>query len=132
MCLSRTRCEFGTRTDPLFTHVPDLLIRLAMCAVPIAMSRHDQVAMSAAIALFMGTLDGFARRWGSCSARSFSAEPQGLVISAASGDRVVPWASISGIQTFHHYNRIDYVVIHYRGARGIEVASCLDYHSEAE
>ena len=123
---------FATRGDAWFTAAGDRLTRLVMCVVPSFFFSPDQFAIAASFALLLGLSDGFARRWGGCTASALVAEPEGLAISARRRRRVVPWANVSAILNWHHFNRLDFVAVHYRRADGrLEIATCLD-ECEAE
>ena len=119
--------EFATRGTALYTAPADWVSRLVMCGLPTIIFTPGHFGFSAATALWLGFMDGFARLWGSCSSRALVAEPEGLTISCLFSCRIVLWANVSAIRTWHHLNRLEYVAVHYRGADGrLQIASCLD------
>lgn len=119
--------EFATRGTALYMAPADWLSRLVMCGVPTLVFSSGHFAFAVIIALWLGAMDGFARLWGSCSSRALVAEPEGLTISSLFSCRIVPWANVSAIRTWHNLNHLWYVAVHYRRADGrLEVASCLD------
>jgi hypothetical protein len=122
--------KFETRGIALLTAPADMLTRLLMCVLPAIAFTNGGLAMRAALALFLGLTDGWSRWWGSCTSLSFAAKPEGLTIASTFRVRVVPWENVAAIQTWHHFNQLDYAAIHYRHAGRIEVASCCDQYGE--
>jgi hypothetical protein len=121
-----------TKTMALLAWMADRLLGQVACALPAIAFVHAGAATSLAFALFVGSVAGWFRLWGPGNSVSLAVEPEGLKIESLSGFRVVPWAAISAIQTWHHYNQIDCVAIHYQSAGRLEVSSCRDYYREDE
>lgn len=57
-------CKFVAKGSALATAPAELLIRLVMCALPVATFADNGGAMSAVISLFLGIIDGHGRLWG--------------------------------------------------------------------
>ncbi|HET7538997.1 MAG TPA: hypothetical protein VFK05_03970 [Polyangiaceae bacterium] len=125
-------CKFSASSSALATKPAEALIRLVMCALPAVTLMQQGVAMSAVAALFLGFIDGYARRWGAYTSRSFVADSEGLKIAFGFHAEVIPWGSVLGIQTWHHFNRIDYVAVHHLRAGRIDVATCVSRYAEDE
>jgi hypothetical protein len=121
-----------SKTMALFGRVVDRLLGQVACALPAIAFVHAGAAISVGFALFLGFIAAWFRFWAPGTAVSLAIEPEGLEIESMSGFRLVPWAAVSAIQTWHHYNRIDCVAVHYRSAGRIAVASCRDYYREDE
>ena len=123
-------CEFQTSDWALLEGWAALTVRLFMCAMPVLTAAHD-LATATLFALFAALADGWSRLWGPCTSRSLVAGPDGLRLGYwLRRDQCVPWAAILAVQTFHHFNGIDYVAVHYRHAGRAAIATCRDLHSE--
>src|SRR6478735_6247739 len=124
--------EFATKGDALFAAPSDWLVRLLMCGVPIATFRPDHLVMSATTALWLGTIDGLTRWFGSCTCRALVATSEGLRVNSWVGARVVPWSNVLAIRNWRHLNGFDFVAVYYRRAGRLEIATCLDQDGEDE
>lgn len=124
--------RFSSGAADLVSGPFELLIRLVMCALPILAFSSEGITMSVATAAFLAAFDGYLRLWSCFTSRALVADSDGLEISSTFGRRVVPWADFLAIETWHHFNRIDYVAVHYdRGGR-VEIATCASRYAEEE
>jgi hypothetical protein len=124
--------RFAARGSALASKPGELLIRLVMLALPVVTFSREGVAVSVILAVFLGIIDGYVRLWACFTARSFVADTEGLEINCGFATHVVSWVNVSAIQTWHHFNRMDYVAIHYFRAGRVEVATCLARYAEDE
>lgn len=120
--------RFASRTSG----VACLLVRSTSCLLPtVLLSQHD-FATGMVAALSLGLADGWSRLWISRTAGSFAAEVEGLVVSSGLASRRIAWADVMAIQTWQRINRVDYVVVHYRSASGMAVATCWEQNGHDE
>jgi len=124
-------CKFSAKGTAFAIAPAEFLIRLVMYALPVATLLEHGIAMSAATALFFGLIDGTFRR-GSYTSRSFLAGRDGLEITSGLSVQAVPWTSVSAIQAWHHFNRVDFLAVHYFSAGRVAVATCASRYAEAE
>jgi hypothetical protein len=124
--------KFSSRAIDWATGAAELLVRVLMCTLPIVAFLNDGVTIAVATAAFTTAFDGYLRLWGCSTSRAFIADNDGLEIISGFDVRVVPWANVLAIQTWHHFNRIDYIAVNYERAGCIEVATCASRYAEGE
>ncbi|HYQ00979.1 MAG TPA: hypothetical protein VER96_20055 [Polyangiaceae bacterium] len=123
--------RFSAKGTALAIGPAEFLIRLVMCAFPSAILVEQGAGMAAAMAVFLGMGDGN-YRLGSHTSRSLVADRRGLEITRGLNVQVVPWSDVSAIQAWQHFNRVDFVAVHYFRAGRINVATCASRYAENE
>lgn len=123
--------KFASKGTALAIGSVEFLIRLMMWGLPVATFLQHGIAISAAAAGFMGLVDGNYRS-GSFTSRWFVADREGLEITLGLTVQVVPWADVSAIQAWNHFNHVDFVAVHYFRAGRVVVATCGSRYAEQE
>src|SRR6478736_1952813 len=127
-----TMRKFSARGIDLVIGPAELLVRLVMSVLPIAILAPDGLVMAVATTVFLAPFDGYLRLWGCFTSRSLVADRDGLEITSGFGRRVIRWDDVLAIQTWHHFNRIEYVALHYLRDGRVDVATCASRYAEDE
>jgi len=122
--------RFSAKGTALAIGPVEFLIRLVMFALPAATFLEQGLTM-AAMAVFLGIADGNYRA-GSYTSRSLAADRQGLEITCGLNVRVVAWSDVAAIQAWQHFNRVEFVAVHYLRAGRVDVATCASRYAEDE
>lgn len=120
--------RFASRTSGLAC----LLVGSTSCLLPTVLLLQHDFATGMVAALSFGLAEGWSRLWISRTAGSFTAEAEGLVVASGLARRRIAWADVTAIQTWRRINRVDYVVVHYRSAGSMAVASCWEQNGHDE
>jgi hypothetical protein len=125
--------EFAAKSGSSLTiWIPLLLARGATWILP-ALTLIQQGEQDARFFVVpLGLVDGFIRLRASRSARSLDATRDGLVIAAGLGSTSVAWVDVLGIQTSRNVGDVHNVAVHYRTARGGNIATCWEQFEGAE
>jgi len=123
--------RFSAKGTALAIGPAEFLIRLVMCTLPVATFVEQGVGMAAALAVFLGIVDGN-YRLGSYTSRSLVADVRGLEITCGLSVQVIAWSDVSAIQVWQHFNRVDFVAVHCFRAGRLDVATCASRYAEDE
>jgi len=125
--------EFGSRGFSLLSEPANWLGRFAMgTAAGLGACHVWGFPMNLFMMLFVSAFDGWLRWWVAPTSRSFVVRPAGVEVWSLLRVRVVPWESLSAIQTWHYPRYTDFVAIHYRRAGRLSVATCSAHSPEEE
>lgn len=108
------------------------LVRAVTYSLPSFMWTEQGRGYAAALALFLGAVDGWSRLRLTRSARSFVAETDALVVSSGLASDRIAWSDVLAIEIWHRPNRVDYAAVHYRAPAGKSVATCWEQDHREE
>lgn len=114
----------ATTAGARFSLLATWLVRAVTYSLPSLVWTGQGPACAAAVALFLGAVDGWSRLRLARTARSFVAEANALVISSGLTSARIAWSNVLVIEVWHRQNRVDYAAVHFRTPAGNSVATC--------